>query len=78
MTKGKSFDDKVFEKNFNILKAQSEICDDASRKSSIDARIRDLIESINKSEYYFTTSSCSGRFLAFSQVSCLVARSRIC
>jgi tRNA wybutosine-synthesizing protein 3 len=60
--------DETFQKNFEVLKSQCEVLDDASRKSSIDARIRDLIGSINSSENYFTTSSCSGRFIAFSQV----------
>jgi tRNA(Phe) wybutosine-synthesizing methylase Tyw3 len=60
--------DEILIKNFTILKAQNESMNDASRKASIDAPIRTLIESINNSENYFTTSSCSGRFLAFSQV----------
>ena len=60
--------DEVFQKNFDTLKSQCEVLDDASRKSSIDFHIQDLIESINSSENYFTTSSCSGRFIAFSQV----------
>ncbi len=64
---GKNFDE-TFQKNFDTLKSQCEVLDDASRKSSIDFHIRDLIEAINSSENYFTTSSCSGRFIAFSQV----------
>ena len=39
-------------------------------KGSIDNHIVDLVEAINTSGNYFTTSSCSGRFLAFSQVYC--------
>jgi tRNA(Phe) wybutosine-synthesizing methylase Tyw3 len=58
----------IYDKNFEKIRSQQEIMTDASRKSSIDHHIKDLIESINSSENYFTTSSCSGRFLAFSQV----------
>lgn len=67
MSKFKDFDD-IFLKNFPILKSQQPFLADASRKSSIDIHIRPLVEAINQSENYFTTSSCSGRFLAFSQV----------
>ncbi len=35
--------------------------DDKSKKGSIDAPIKLLLDSINKKEDYFTTSSCSGR-----------------
>ena len=62
------YDSAFISKNFHILKAQNESTNDASRKASIDFHIRDLIDAINSSENYFTTSSCSGRFLAFSQV----------
>lgn len=65
--KSKNFD-QVYQKNFATLKSQQAFVEDASRKSSIDARIRDLVEAINESANYFTTSSCSGRLLAFSQV----------
>ena len=61
--------DHVFEQNFDKLKSQQALEEDASRKSSIDLRCRDIVELINTSENYFTTSSCSGRFLAFGQVS---------
>lgn len=67
MSQAKDFD-LIYQKNFSSLKSQQEFHQDASRKSSIDARIQALVEAINKSDYYFTTSSCSGRFLAFSQV----------
>ena len=60
--------DEVYIKHFDILKSQVENIQDASRKSSIDIRIRDIVDSINTSENYFTTSSCSGRFIVFSQV----------
>ena len=64
--KSKNFDE-IFAKHFDTLRDQQDISKDASRKSSIDARIRDLVDSINESNDYFTTSSCSGRYLAFSQ-----------
>jgi tRNA(Phe) wybutosine-synthesizing methylase Tyw3 len=60
--------DEVYIKNFHILKSQQDFITDASRKSSIDVRIREIVDSINDSENYFTTSSCSGRFIVFSQV----------
>ena len=62
----KSFDE-IFAKHFDTLRSQQDISKDASRKSSIDARIRDLVDAINESDDYFTTSSCSGRYLAFAQ-----------
>ncbi len=65
-TKG-GYDD-VYIKNFNILKSQQNISEDLSRKSSIDAHCRKVVDAINNSESYFTTSSCSGRLLAFAQV----------
>jgi tRNA(Phe) wybutosine-synthesizing methylase Tyw3 len=61
-----NFDD-VYRRNFKILRSQQDFIQDASRKSSIDAPIRQLIEDINTSDAYFTTSSCSGRFIAFCQ-----------
>ena len=64
--------DEVYIKNFHILKSQVENLQDASRKSSIDIRIREIVDSINNSENYFTTSSCSGRFIVFSQVNYFV------
>jgi tRNA wybutosine-synthesizing protein 3 len=36
---------------------------DKSIKSSVDKKIRDIINIINKNENYYTTSSCSGRIL---------------
>lgn len=36
---------------------------DSSRKAQIDEPIVELIETINKSENYYTTSSCSGRII---------------
>lgn len=57
-----------FNKIFDGLKSQQLKNEDASRKSSFDAHIQLLCDMINNSYNYFTTSSCSGRFLAFSQV----------
>jgi tRNA wybutosine-synthesizing protein 3 len=59
----------VYEKNFDRhrLEQSLEHCIDLSRKSSVDAYIRELISLLNNLENYFTTSSCSGRFIAFSR-----------
>ena len=66
--------DEIFEKNFDKIRSQQAYIEeeDASRKSSIDSRIVELVNAINKSDNYFTTSSCSGRFLAYAQVCCLL------
>ena len=40
---------------------------DRSKKGSIDAPISSLIERINASPYFYTTSSCSGRIIVFSE-----------
>ena len=62
----KNYDD-VYIKHFDTLKSQQDFITDASRKSSIDVHIRDMVECINSSANYFTTSSCSGRFIVFAQ-----------
>jgi tRNA(Phe) wybutosine-synthesizing methylase Tyw3 len=62
------YTDEVYAKNFDKLKSQQSITKDASRKASIDEHIKTLVELINNSENYFTTSSCSGRLLVFAQV----------
>ena len=41
---------------------------DLSKKGSIDDQIIDLVKYINAKENYFTTSSCSGRIVVFSEV----------
>ena len=41
---------------------------DLSRKGSVDEPIRDLVEYINAHDSFYTTSSCSGRLIAFSEV----------
>ncbi len=62
-----------FDKHFDSHKSNQNIeNNDLSRKSSIDSYIQNLIEHINKSANYFTTSSCSGRFIAYSLVSQLL------
>ncbi|KAK4002348.1 tRNA wybutosine-synthesizing protein 3 homolog [Daphnia magna] len=40
---------------------------DLSRKGSIDEPIRELVDCINLSEKYFTTSSCSGRIVVLAE-----------
>lgn len=59
----------VYEKNFDKHKKEQSLehCVDLSRKSSVDVYIRELISYLNNCENYFTTSSCSGRFIAFSR-----------
>src|SRR3989338_5583747 len=42
----------------NVLRKQ-----DKSKKGAIDGHIKDLINTINDSEDYYTTSSCSGRIV---------------
>ena len=39
---------------------------DKSKKGSIDIKIKNLVNKINSLEDFYTTSSCSGRFLLFS------------
>ena len=41
---------------------------DLSRKGSVDAPIRELVEHINTQDDYYTTSSCSGRTVVFCEV----------
>ncbi|XP_068730076.1 tRNA wybutosine-synthesizing protein 3 homolog isoform X3 [Montipora capricornis] len=41
---------------------------DLSKKGSIDDQIIDLVKYINGKENYFTTSSCSGRIVVFSEL----------
>lgn len=62
--------DEIFEKNFDKIRSQQAYVEeeDASRKSCIDERIISLVNLINENTKYFTTSSCSGRFIAYAQV----------
>ena len=48
------------------LKSLSSI--DNSKKGSVDSRIVDLVDFINGSNDFFTTSSCSGRLAVISEV----------
>ncbi|KRY69605.1 tRNA wybutosine-synthesizing protein 3 -like protein [Trichinella pseudospiralis] len=41
---------------------------DFSRKGSVDEDIADIVNNINSHDDYFTTSSCSGRLVAFVEV----------
>ena len=41
---------------------------DLSRKGSVDAPIRHLVEAINAHPHYYTTSSCSGRSVVLCEV----------
>ena len=41
---------------------------DLSRKGSVDALIRSLVDCINACEDFYTTSSCSGRAVVFCEV----------
>lgn len=45
--------------------------EDLSRKGSVDQPIVELVDYINSLDNYYTTSSCSGRILLFSEVSML-------
>lgn len=48
-------------KQFAHFKQQCLAKDDLSRKGSIDEPIRPLVELLNANQYYYTTSTCSGR-----------------
>lgn len=48
-------------RQFQHLKKQCLDKEDFSRKGSIDEPIRELVGLINASEFYYTTSTCSGR-----------------
>ncbi len=41
---------------------------DLSRKGSVDEPIVDVVDYINGHDHYYTTSSCSGRIIVFSEV----------
>ena len=41
---------------------------DHSKKGTFDAPIHDLIDYINSLNDFFTTSSCSGRIIVFTEV----------
>jgi tRNA(Phe) wybutosine-synthesizing methylase Tyw3 len=61
-----TFNDSIYNKNFKIHKLkQINEFKDLSRKSSVDEYIQELIDYINQTENYFTTSSCSGLISRF-------------
>src|SRR3989338_9212408 len=68
--RGKSNQDHAFEQSKKqILESLHAVeYSDKSRKGSVDAPVVELIERINASEDYVTTSSCSGRIVLFDQV----------
>ena len=53
---------RFFEEKERVLKEKA----DLSKKGSIDAPIVGLVECLNESEPYYTTSSCSGRILLYA------------
>ncbi|XP_071948402.1 tRNA wybutosine-synthesizing protein 3 homolog [Antedon mediterranea] len=55
--------------NFLKTKESRLVIADLSKKGSIDEAIVPLIDIINASSYYFTTSSCSGRICIFQEAS---------
>ncbi|XP_013393713.1 tRNA wybutosine-synthesizing protein 3 homolog [Lingula anatina] len=54
---------------FDKHKEQCLKATDLSRKGSIDAPIKELVQHINNCKQYFTTSSCSGRTILFQKAS---------
>ncbi|MEM1535194.1 MAG: tRNA wybutosine-synthesizing 3 family protein [Candidatus Pacearchaeota archaeon] len=64
------FKNKSFNRSFNRFlneKKQALSKTDKSRKASIDAKIKQIITLINKSPFFYTTSSCSGRALLMQE-----------
>lgn len=54
----------TYSKNLALFKKSKSEClnkEDMSRKGSIDDKIREIVDIINCNQYYFTTSTCSGR-----------------
>jgi len=47
---------------------EQQVGEDKSRKGSVDVKILKLVEGINLTEDFFTTSSCSGRAILFTHV----------
>ena len=56
------------DKHFQSEKARILGKVDLSRKGSVDEPIRELIGFLNLQESFYTTSSCSGRVVIFSEV----------
>ena len=53
---------------FSVEKARTLGQLDLSRKGCVDEAIVSLVEYINARDQYYTTSSCSGRIIVFSEV----------
>ncbi len=53
--------------DFELAKKQALLKKDKSRKQSIDADIKDLIDFLNAQPWCFTTSSCSGRLILLEE-----------
>ncbi len=53
---------------FNRRKKQQLMKNDRSLKQSVDDKIKSLCELINKTDNYYTTSSCSGRILLLRNI----------
>ena len=51
---------------------------DQSRKGGIDEKIVHLVDVINSQSDYFTTSSCSGRLICYTEVSELLLLLSLC
>lgn len=51
-----------------IEEKQRVLCEkiDLSRKGAIDAPVADLVHCLNTADHYYTTSSCSGRILVYT------------
>ncbi len=63
--------------NFDLFlqqKRRALASEDLSRKGCVDAPIVDLVDFINSSDRFFTTSSCSGRTIVFEEVNHLPAQ----
>ena len=53
--------------NFDNMKKNALTKMDKSKKGDIDKRIKKVLDRINKTKNYFTTSSCSGRIVLFKK-----------
>lgn len=56
-----------FDKQKDICMTKLKEGDDRSKKGSVDKGIKDLIDTINKKEDLYTTSSCSGRMMLYTK-----------
>lgn len=67
VTEGKELVPREMAEKFDRSKEDRLSAADLSRKGSIDGAIVPLVEYINDSFNYFTTSSCSGRIIIVEQ-----------